>query len=360
MTVRRRTWLIAGAVVVGLAIAAVASTRDHAPAPVAAPPRSIAGFTVAYQVETHAQGTEITQRQVAVRRPYDSSDLTTPATGTGAQSGFISQGTHLFQANGTAILDYGDRVSGEPPGDYRLFPIIPDLVRLDLARRTSTDHVAGRPCTVYRFGQPLGDPIRAAKAGEYADVCIDRAGIVLSQRWFLKGKLLQYLHAERVDATVPADAALAVPDGPRQPNPTGAGAVQDLGVSSIPTTGLPYWVTTSPPWGFRLAKRTRGVTTNAAGGTPEVVDIVYVDSYVRGTDVIDVVHRELAVTGPVGTGVEKVKAGRLGTGQVTLSDAGASIAFTAGKWVVTVQGPLDVAHLRAFSELLRPVSPPKK
>ena len=44
---------------------------------------------------------------------------------------------------------------------------------------------------------------------------------------------------------------------------------------------------------------------------------------------------------------------RLGSGAVSLSDAGASISFQAGKWVVTVRGPLDVAHLRAFSGALR-------
>ena len=51
--------------------------------------------------------------------------------------------------------------------------------------------MAGRSCDVYRFGQPLGDPIQKPKAGEYADLCIDRVGLVLSERWFLKGKLLR-------------------------------------------------------------------------------------------------------------------------------------------------------------------------
>ena len=152
---------------------------------------------------------------------------------------------------------------------------------------------------------------------------------------------------------MPSDASFAVPPGPVTPNPTDVGAVQVLSISKVPATGLPYWVAPAPPWGFELTRRSRAITTSSAGGGPEVTDIAYIDSYTRGSDVIEVVHRELSATGPPGDGVERVDSARLGSGAVNLSVAGASISFEAGKWVVTVRGPFDVAHLRAFSDGLR-------
>lgn len=319
----------------------------------ASPPRGIPGFHVVYRIEVHAQGTEISRREVDVRRPLDSRDLTYAENGTDPVSGFVSAGTRLYGVNGPSVVDYGDRIAAAAPGDFRFEPILHDLVRLHLARRTARDRVAGRSCDVYRFGEPLGDPIQAPKPGEYADLCIDPAGLVLSERWVFKGKLLRKMQAVSVTTRVPPDALFVAPSGPVTPNPTDVGAVQALPLSKLPSTGLPYWVAPAPPWGFRLTGRSRVVTTSSAGGAPEVTDIAYIDSYTRGPDVIEVVHRELGVAGPAGDGVERVDAGSLGSGAVTLSPAGAAIAFEAGKWLVTVRGALDVAHVRAFSEALR-------
>ena len=317
---------------------------------------SIRGYRVVYRVETHAQGTEVTQRQVEVRRPLDSRDVTSPATGGSPTSGFVSVGTRLYQLTGAMVLDDGDRVAAVAPGDYRLRPILADLLRLRLARRVGAERVAGRPCTVYRLGQPLEEPIRPRKAGQYADVCVDGSGIVLAERWFLHGGLLRDTRAEQVDETAPPDTAFVTPPGNVKTNPTAFSTLQTLPLSAVPDTGLPYWTATAP-WGFHLARRTRQVTTSMAGDTPQVVDISYVDSYMRGVDVIEVVHREASIAGAGGAGVERMGAGRIGTGAVTLSSSGASIAFDVGKWVVTVSGPVDVAHLRAFSERLRPTAP---
>ena len=327
--------------------------RNRGPGSVSAPPRSIAGFHVVYRIEIHAQGTEVTRREIDVRRPFDSRDLTYAENGTAPVSGFVSAGTRLYGVNGASVLDYGDRVAASAPGDYRFLPILHDLVRLHLAKKAAAGRVAGRTCDVYRFGQPLGDPIQREKAGEYANLCIDRVGLVLSERWYLKGKLLRDMRAVSVEAQVPPESTFAVPSGPVTPNPTDVGVVQPLPLSKVPSTGLPYWVAPAPPWGFALTGRSRVVTTNSAGGAPEVTDIAYIDSYTRGSDVIEVVHRELSAAGPPGDGSERVDTDRLGAGVVSLSGAGASIAFEAGKWVVTVRGPFDVVHLRAFSEGLR-------
>lgn len=321
--------------------------------PVAAPPRPIAGYRIVYRVETHAQGEEATRREVTVRRPDESSDLTFPDGGAQPMSGFVSQGTRLVSIDGGALVDHGDRASGAPPGDWRLAPALPDLVRLGLARRVGTARVAGRPCVTFRFAGPVGDPIARPHAGEYADECVDGRGLLLSERWVLNGRLLRLTQAEYVDTAVPADASFVPPALAGHPIPIGFTAVEPLSLARVPSTGQPYWVAPAPPWGFRLVRRVRAVTSGQSPDGPQISDVAYVDTYVRGPEAITVVHRDRTLA-PAPSGAEQVRAGRLGTGQVTFSSAGASLAFTAGKWVVTVEGPLDVAHLALFAGKLVP------
>ncbi|HZQ85132.1 MAG TPA: hypothetical protein VFA83_09860 [Acidimicrobiales bacterium] len=339
-------------VLAAAALALTACGGGGAP-PVEAPPHSVAGFRIVYRVETHAQAEEVTRREVTVRRPDDSSDLTYPDGSTQPASGFVSHGTRLYSVDGGALVDHGDRSSGAPPGDWRLAPALPDLARLALVRRVGTARVAGRPCVVYRFAGPVGDPIARAHAGEYADECVDGRGLLLSERWVLDGRVLRLTEATQVDTAGPADAAFVPPALPGHAIPIGFTAVETLSPTKLPSTGQPYWVAPAPPWGFRLARRVRAVTSGQSPDGPQISDVAYVDTYVRGSDAITVVHRDRTLA-RAPNGAERVHAGRLGTAQVTFSSAGASLAFTAGKWVVTVEGPFDIAHLRVFASDLEP------
>lgn len=332
----------------GLALTAC----GHGAPAVGIPPRSLAGYRIVYRVEAHAPDVEITRREVTVRRPDESSDLTFPDGGTTPISGFVSQGTRLYSVENGGVVDHGDRPSGTAPGDDRLAAVVADLVRLKLARRVGTARVAGRPCVVYRLAGPLGDPIKPIAAEEHADECIDAAGLLLSERWELRGRLVRLTEAQQVDGATPTPDAFQPPALPRRATPTGFTEVQSLPTTRVPATGLPYWVAASPPWGFRLARRARAATTAMTPDGPQIADIVYVDTYVRGPDVITVSHREQSL-GSLPAGSEHVRAGRLGVGVVTFSSAGADLAFAAGKWVVTVEGPFDVAHLRVFAGGLR-------
>ncbi|HVV36579.1 MAG TPA: hypothetical protein VHC63_08250 [Acidimicrobiales bacterium] len=319
-----------------------------------APAASLAGFSVEYRVETRAGGTRTETRNVQVRRPFDGRDASFDPTLSLGNSAFVSNGRHLYSQTGTSALDYGERI-GAPPGDYRLEAIAGDLVRLGLARARGTRTVAGRVCRVYRTGAPLGDPFKGATAKEYADLCVGKDGLLLAERWYLNGKLLRDTEATSVDTSVPGDAAFAPPVGDLTANPTSFGAVKELSLTKPPNTGLPYWTARRPPWGFALRSRARTITSSTTSGSPQVTDIAYVDTYQRGHDAITVTHRELSAAGAPPRGVEQVDAGALGAGQVTLTTSGAAIAFRAGKWVVTVQGPFDVAHLRFFAASLRRV-----
>ncbi|MBV8958041.1 MAG: hypothetical protein JO087_04670 [Actinobacteria bacterium] len=339
--------------VLTLVIALALTACSHDAPRVVAPARSITGFRIVYRVETHAPDLQVTRREVTVHRPDQSSDLTYADGGTQPTSGFVGQGTRLYSVEAGALVDHGDRATGAPPGDYRLGPALPDLVRLHLARRMGTERVAGRTCIVYRLAGPIGDPIKPVAAGEHADECVDSQGLLLSERWELDGKLLRLTRAERVDTTVPSDAAFAPPDLPRRQVPIGFTVVDTLPTTKVPSTGQQYWLAPAPPWGFGLVKRVRAITSGQTPDGPQVSDVAYVDTYARGADVITVVHRDPSVE-PVPKGFETLRAGRLGTGHVTFSTAGAAIAFAAGKWTVTVEGPLDVARVRAFAATLVP------
>lgn len=343
---RRGPAIVAVAVVL---LAVLVVRRDGSGPQLLAPADSIAGYKVVYRVEAYAQGTEVSRREIGVRRPAASSDLTYPEGATEPVSGFVSTGSQLFGKNGDATLDYGGLPVLAAPGDYRLGPVIADLQRLGLARKRGAKRIAGRSCTEYRFGAPLGDPIKAQEDGEHADLCIDGVGLVLLERWSLNGRRLRETKAVHVDLTPPPPASFIPPPGDVKPNPSGVSTVTRLSTDQLPETGLPHWVAREPMWGFALSSRLRATTTSAASGSVQVSDILYVDSYVRGHDAFEVLHRELSSSGPPAPGAERVHAGKLGAGEVSFGVSGASISFAAGKWVVTVRGPFDVARLRAFA-----------
>ena len=352
MTLRRSRRLVVLAVAVAMvALGACDDGSSRASLPALRP--SLEGYRIDYRVEVHAQGTETSERHVQVRRPFDGRDASFNPARTLGSTVLVSNGRHLYGSNGPSVLDYGERI-GTPPGDYRLQPIVADLVRLHLFDKLSRARtVAGRACTVYRTGAPLGDPFKAPRTTEYVDECVDRDGLLLAERWYLHGKLLRDTEATHVDTTVPGDDAFAPPEGDLQRNPTSFGVVEELTRTRPPKTGLPYWVAPRPPFGFALTSRVRAVSTSATTGAAQVTDLAYIDTYIRGHDAITVTHREVGAARAPARGVATVHAGALGAGSVTLSTSGASIAFTADKVVVTVQGPVDIAHLRVFAAALR-------
>jgi len=338
-------------VVVALAVAVTnrSSTKTLSP-----PPVSIPGYTVVYAVTTNAQGVQRSTRTVSVRRPFESSDLSVPENAVAPDQGFVTSVDGLFALQGGKIITFGSQAPGVPSSDYRLSVELNDMTRLGLAEVRGQSSVAGRSCRVYRVGSPLGDPLKKASDQEYTDLCLDADGLVLSEKWMLSGQLLRDSEATSVSLAVPPTASFAAPAGPQTPNPSGVGQTTSLPLNAPPSTGNPYWLTTSPPWGFSLANRVRAVTVNALSGA---TDLAFVDSYVRGSDVVLVQHRERSVAGPPASGMERITAGRLGTGELTLSDEGPRASFVAGPWVITVEGSVDVAHLRAFASQLAPVGP---
>jgi hypothetical protein len=287
-----------------------------------------------------------------VQRPFASSDLTFAADSTAPNGGTVATTTGFFVLQTDGVLDFGQRAAGAPPSDYRVTRLLADLRRLHLATPLGSARIAGRPCRTYRFGSPLGDPLVPIGPDEHADLCIDASGLVLSERWERQGQVLREATATSVEDTgVPP---VAPPEGARRPSPLQYGQVEGLARDNRPAVDLPYSDSSRPPSGFPLVLRERLASTGQTAAGPQVSDLAYVDTYVRGTDAIQVTHREQgAETAP---GIEGVQAGRLGRGRVTVSLTGTSIVFAPPHWSLTVSGPLDVARLTAFAATLRPGS----
>lgn len=318
----------------------------------------LAGYRVVYDVRVHLPtGEESSRREVTVRRPFAGSDLTFADDEDRPQSGTIADGRNVYTIRQDTAFDSGEAPPGSPPGDYRFAPVLDDLVRLDLLDERGDDRIAERDCTVYRSGAPLGDPLRAPSEAEYVDWCIDGDGLLLRERWFLDGKLLRETTAISVETTTPGPDAFDV-DLPTAPSPTGTSTCEELAIDERPDVGeLPYYVAVGDTSGLALESRWRSVTISSVTGVPQVQDIVFVDVYRRGTDVVLVAHREQAIAGEQPDGYDEVGAGPLGEGQVFLSERGAELRFDVDPWVVSVRGTLSVADLAEFASALAPTGP---
>jgi hypothetical protein len=137
-------------------------------------------------------------------------------------------------------------------------------------------------------------------------------------------------------------------------SPIGRGIVRALPLDQIPATGYRYWTVDHPPFGFMAARRDLAVTTGEPATGQILRDVAYIDTFVRGSDVIAVEQRDAGYASQTGTTIGTIGAGALGPGRVTVTAQGPALQFAEGASVVTVRGSVDVAHLRAFARLLRP------
>ena len=311
----------------------------------------LAGYVLTYRVEVTIDAPERSRRVVAVRRPFDGADRTTPLEPPAPVSGLVAREGHLYRLDPDRVVDLGDQGPAVAPGDLRLAPQLPMLERLGLAERRGTATVAGRPCRRFRFGGPVTDRFKRPTDAEYADVCLDADGLLLAEDWYLDGKLLRRTEAEEVVVTAPADDAFDL--GGRPVVTAAVVTLAALPTDHIPDTGQPYWTADRPPAGFRLISRYRTATGDPTSGLPLPGAVVTADAYRSGADVVWVEHRgtDLPVEPPDGTGA-RVEAGTLGGGWLWLTPQGPQIRVANGGQVVVVRGTVAPDDLLAFARTL--------
>lgn len=325
-----------------LLLGAACSPGGHQIATTTALPRS---YVATYRVvQNGAQHWEV----LTVHRPFDGSDLTydTPQAPTASDppvSGNISTDVALFAVDGTSVRTVSGRQPGPASGDQYLAPELGDIVARKLAADTGEDQtVAGRSCRVYRFLEPPSGPIKPLGRGsDHDDLCLDRSGLLLSERWTYHGGVVLERTATAVnaggepappsttDAAPPASAAgSAVPD----PNPDSFLAPPSLPAGYAPA-GSPVAfkvpdVASSVVWAF--VDGARFVTVEAGTSRPGQLPW----------------HPDDTVTKPV-------TLQGLGPATTALRSDGAEVRVDLGdgRWV-RVRGAIPVAGLTAYAQRL--------
>lgn len=171
------------------------------------PPRS---YRITYDVVEN----ELPREEVwTVRRPYESlvestrDGAITTATATSLDALY----TYLADKQGWL------RIQGElhrAAFDLRPLPNLGAMVALGLAEPVGDAEYLGRPCRIFRTGQPSGvaEPTPPS-AAESTELCVDARGLILHEVWRLDGKLI----TERTATAI--DEAPAIPDGLFDPEP---------------------------------------------------------------------------------------------------------------------------------------------
>lgn len=260
-------------------------------APAARAPVTLAGFyRVVYRVtQNGAPHWEV----LTVRRPFDASDLTydspgPPRPGDVAASGNISTELALYAVDGPSVRLVSGRQPGPASGDQYLATGLADLVARKLAVDTGTRRrIATRACRVYRFAEPPSGPVRPLNGGsDHDDLCLDSAGLVLSERWTYHGAVvlgraatdvLTPVSGEVPVAPAPAGATLAGAAAPTAtPDP---GAKTFLAAPPAPSGYSP----SGPPVAFRLPDPRTPTATAAASIVWAFVDGARVVTVEAGT-----------------------------------------------------------------------------
>ena len=285
---RRRTNVLrATALVIGAAIVGFSAWAPARPKPVvfieAATP--IDAYTIVYRNElSGVTNTETT----TVRRPFLGASI-------GSRDGETNQ-AQLTNDKGLWSYSTGSNrgwfsLDGRPhrsAGDLKPTSGLNEAIRMGMARVLGTDRVLGRPCTLVRTGEPIGQPVKKPTDGDRAEICIDRTGVVLRQDWWLRNKLVQHEVATSFEIGVADEKAFV-------PEPVADIPAEALGQANVVTRlsdddrAKLRPVVNAPP-GFRYERGDtllRQATQFDPGGRSEVLQ------FLRPTDheIIEVEHK---------------------------------------------------------------------
>ncbi len=384
---RRPTLLIAVALALGALVVAALVVRpsggdDHragselvaeAGGPRLAITRTPASYRIVHRVESGPADRRVVSTDVLeVRRPFDSRLET--RDGDTVEGAPVSVQTTTF-GRIAAAGEAGQRsVLALPPGvavsDLRVDAVLDAAVEAGALQPRERRRVAGRDCQVYRSAEllsagsvlrPVGEPAPAdAGGGDWADSCIDEAGLVLEEVLVAGGRTLLRRVATAVDEDVElAGDRFAVGDQ-TVPVGQGGGSVQRLAEGSR-APGV-FWELDAPPAGWRYGGRYAVVPPQTEAFTDplrrgdRVASVM--DVLTRGPDLL-VVEQGSTLGGGApfdDRGGEQRAAGQLGRVQVLLTPFGPLVrTHLGGGAFVRVYGTVEPGELVALARRLRAV-----
>lgn len=282
--------VVAGAAALLAAAVAVVGPRvggdESSPGDGVPAPRPLHSYRVVYQVTQLDRSHE---EEVLVRRPYESRRLS-------RRDGVIVSGVlanpqglwHWSAApdNGWLLIDPTRRraeADADPLGS------LPYLLDQGLARPGGTGEAGGHPCTRFRTREPVGNrAVGQPSARDYTEVCVHRTGVLLRERWVVRGRTLRDRVATAFETAPPLDdgdfaatPGVDRPDGALadiQPVPVGEDVLRSLAVTfelppSISADGVVGWIRTQPGGGVVGGSLRRFYRRGA-----EVADVEEVDT----------------------------------------------------------------------------------
>lgn len=324
--------------------------------------RTPASYRVVYRLEEARPGkVEYRTDEVSVRRPFESRLETRSGRPPGTK-------TETFQAARFAkrVTDTGGSVPlvlelspGVPPSDVRLAPVLEDALAAGRILRREVREVAHRRCQVYRSAGYLSvSELRAPIGKEYADSCVDEAGLVLEEVLWSGSSMI----SRRVAVEVQEGVALSddlFPDLPATvAAASGGGKVSKLKEGSAPPGE--FLVLDTPPEGFEHRGRYSVIPPQSQSTDPlaeSSVQAGVVDVWVRGLDLL-VLDQGATLRGQapfvMAENSPRIDLGGFGQGEVRLSALGSEVrALREGGRYVGVSGTLRVDELAAVARSLR-------
>ena len=328
--------------------------------------RTPTAWHIVYRLEEHG-GDEVTLStdKVWVRRPFESRLETWSGAPPGDRRQFVQVG--FFTRRGTQSGGAAPLVlrlaPAAAPSDVRVLPILEIAEATGLLERREVREVAERRCQVFRSGSLLSSPaLTEPKADNYADTCIDAAGLVLEESLVDGGTLLSRRVAVEVDESPDLDEiSFTMEEGQPIPVQKGGGVVQPLTLDSRPPGE--FFELPAPPTGFTHRGRFTVIPPQPdnfsdplregfiLGGLTDLYDGA--DSSFIAIDQWATLRGEEPPAGP--PAVEEVDVEGLGTGALSLSGAGSELRFDLGSGrFVRLRGPVEPDELtRIARELVR-------
>lgn len=327
--------------------------------------RSPASFHVVYRSESGRRDPVVTTDRLWVRRPWESRLESWSGAPPGRRR--LSEEVAAFGVRRNAGDDEAPLVLASTPhvpaGDLRLAPALAEALEAGVVERREVRRVAGRLCQVYRSGTFFSDTsFTRAGADEWADSCVDEAGIVVEEVFFSRGDPILRRVAVKVEEEPPVDDGLFVTGEPTVEVRNGGGFVREADAATRPEGE--FFELPSVPEGFRLRGRYTVVPPqpeNFSDPTRESHRVAgTVDVFERGIDIVAVDQgatlggKDPFVADPASPTIDVGP--RLGEAEVLIGPRGNEIRVNRGGGrYLRVYGTLPPAELASLAVMLEPV-----
>lgn len=321
-------------------------------------------YRVVYRLEEFT-GTKVSLStdKVWVRRPFESRLETWVGAPPGEHRFSTQVGRFGLRRN---VGNSGEEavVIGVPPApgpsDLRLAPALPLALDRGLLERREVRRVEGRPCQVYRSGQPLSTAVLTPPTpADHVDSCIDGAGLLLEEVLVSDGDVLARRVAVEVEEGVELDDRLFTTGERTLEVRDGGGLVRRLGPEA-PEGEFFVLDPAAVPAGFVRTDRYNVIPSQPENFNDPMREgareTSFTDVYVRGTDYF-VVDQGGTLRGvdpfPTDASAPTVDLGGLGMGEVRLSALGVEVrAKLLGGRFVRLRGTLPPDELATIGRAL--------